>query len=277
MSKIAYDPVKDRFAAQIRRARFLRTIFYRLLDLFFLRGWYVRGILRKLWRENYRNRKQWKVLDAGCGFGQYDRFLLSKFRNVMIESVDVKHDYLDDCKIYFKKDIEQHKIEFKYADLLEMDRKSEFDTVVCVDVLEHIEDDVRVMTNIAHSLKKDGCLVMHSPSHIAGRDAGEDEFFVEEHARAGYSKDELEEKLKKAGFDDIQVRYSYGPIGHTGWVILIKHPMLWLNKGGLWVLPALFVYYVITIIPGLLLLRLDMASNIEEGSGIYAVAKKSHE
>ena len=69
MSRIAYDPVKDRFANIIRRFRFLRTLFYKLLDLFFLRSWYVRDILRKYGSHNDQQ-GQWRLLDAGSGFGQ---------------------------------------------------------------------------------------------------------------------------------------------------------------------------------------------------------------
>ncbi|HKJ46792.1 MAG TPA: methyltransferase domain-containing protein [Balneolales bacterium] len=274
MSKIAYDPVKDRFASQIRHGHFLRTVFYRLLDMFFLRGWYVRDILRKLWRDHYKNSKQWKLLDAGCGFGQYDSFLLRSFSNVSIKSVDVKEDYLSDCRNYFKKEMAQDRIKFDYADLLEFHQEPEFDAALCVDVLEHIEDDVRVMTNIANSLKDGGHFVMHSPSHIAGEDAGEDEFFVEEHARAGYSKEELEEKLRKAGFKSVDIKYTYGTFGHAGWVILIKYPMLWLTRAGLAVMPVLFLYYLITLLPGLFLLRLDMMSKNDVGAGICALAQK---
>ncbi len=274
MSKIAYDPVKDRFASQIRHARFLRTIFYRLLDLFFLRGWYVRSILRKLWRDEFGKRDRLDLLDAGCGFGQYDSFILRSFSNVRVKSVDVKEDYLNDCRLYFKNDIDKERIRFDNADLLEFDQNSEYDAIVCVDVLEHIEDDVRVMTNMANSLKKGGYFIMHSPSDLAGKDAGEDEFFVEEHARAGYSKEELDEKLHKAGFDSAQIRYTYGSFGHAGWVILIKYPMLWLTRAGLVILPALCLYYLITLLPGLLLLRLDMMRENETGAGICALAKK---
>lgn len=273
MSKIAYDPVKDRFASQIRNGRFLRTVFYRLLDLFFLRGWYIRTAMRKLWRDEFRNRKQWDLLDAGCGFGQYDSFLLRSFQNVRVSSIDVKRDYLEDCRNYFKKEIDRKRIEFEYADLLEFQKEAEFDAVLCVDVLEHIEDDVHVMTNMAHCLKKGGYFLMHSPSHLAGKDAGEDEFFVEEHARAGYSRDELDQKLHKAGFNSVKVWYTYGPLGHAGWVMLIKYPMLWLNKG-MWAMPVLLLYYLVTILPGLLLMRMDMMRKKEQGSGICALAQK---
>ncbi|HKK44913.1 MAG TPA: hypothetical protein VJ964_05295, partial [Balneolaceae bacterium] len=92
MSRIAYDPVKDRFANIIRRFRFLRTIFYKLLDLFFLRSWYVRDILREYGSE-IDAKGSWKLLDAGSGFGQYDRFILQEFQKVQVKSLDVKADY----------------------------------------------------------------------------------------------------------------------------------------------------------------------------------------
>ncbi len=170
--------------------------------------------------------------------------------------------------------MEKERIKFDYADLLKFDHEPEFDSVLCVDVLEHIEDDVLVMTNIANSMKKGAYFVMHSPSHIAGRDAGEDEFFVEEHARAGYSKEDLNEKLHKAGFESVELHYTYGTFGHAGWVILIKYPMLWMTRFGLSVLPIMFLYYIITLLPGLLLLRLDMLKDNKEGAGILAIAKK---
>src|SRR5690625_812450 len=97
MSRIAYDPVKDRFAAIIRKSRGLRTLFYGLLDLFFLRSWYVRRVLKKH-ASPLDDQGPWKLLDAGSGFGQYDRFILRQFSNVQVRAVDVKADYLDDCR-----------------------------------------------------------------------------------------------------------------------------------------------------------------------------------
>src|SRR5699024_6682131 len=118
MSRIAYDPVKDRFAAIIRNKRFLRTLFYKLLDLFFLRSWYIRHLLKK--HAASFDASPWKLLDAGCGFGQYDRFILQQFDNVSVQSVDVKEDYLDDCKSYFSEAIKNERIKFWQADLLSL-------------------------------------------------------------------------------------------------------------------------------------------------------------
>ena len=81
MSKIEYDPVKDKFSAIIKNSRVLRRIFYFLLDLFFLRSWHLRQLISKQ-VQNWIAEGEWNLLDAGCGFGQYDRFILSRFKNV---------------------------------------------------------------------------------------------------------------------------------------------------------------------------------------------------
>lgn len=187
MSKIAYDPVKDRFAGIIRNSRWLRRLFYFFLDLFFLRSWHIRRILKNRGSQ-FDEKGEWKLLDAGCGFGQYDRFILSKFNNVNVHSVDVKEDYLEDNRHYFQDEIKKKRIQFYEADLLGFSSDIKFDFIICIDVLEHIENDVNVMKNLQKCLKDGGYFLMHSPSHYSEEDADEDDSFVGEHARPGYSK-----------------------------------------------------------------------------------------
>lgn len=273
MSRIAYDPVKDRFAAIIRRFRFLRTLFYKLLDLFFLRSWYVRDILKKYGSKMDRA-SSWRMLDAGSGFGQYDRFILQQFDNVSIKAIDVKTDYLEDSRRYFTEDINKGRIQFEQEDLLELNYEQEFDFAICIDVLEHIEDDRKVMENIQRALDENGYFLMHSPSIYSEEDAGGDDTFVDEHARVGYSKEDITGKLEAAGFDIVEVAYTYGKKGHFAWELLIKYPMLWLTKVKLWALPVMAVYYVFTLPVGLLLMWLDMKNDNERGTGIYALAQK---
>src|SRR5690625_6202251 len=79
MSKIDYDPIKDRFASIIRHSSVFRRIFYFILDLLFLRSWYIRKILKEE-GASFEKEGPWKLIDAGCGFGQYDRFLLDHFQ-----------------------------------------------------------------------------------------------------------------------------------------------------------------------------------------------------
>jgi cyclopropane fatty-acyl-phospholipid synthase-like methyltransferase len=273
MSRIAYDPVKDRFASIIRNNRLLRTFFYKLLDLFFLRSWYVRALLKQYATVMDKN-DQWKLLDAGCGFGQYDRFMLQTFSQVSVKAVDVKKNYLADCRHYFASEIDKNRITFEQADLLNFEKRSVFDMAICVDVLEHITEDVQVMKRIMQSLKSGGYFIMHSPSVFSEEDAGEDESFVDEHARTGYSKSDIREKLQQAGLTPVEVAYTYGVKGHFAWKLLIKYPMLWMNKIKLWALPLMAVWYILTLPLGLILMKMDMSEANEKGNGIYAVARK---
>jgi len=274
MSRIAYDPVKDRFASLIRHSVFLRTLFYRLLDLFFLRSWYIRSVMRHYVKEMDKV-GSWKLLDAGCGFGQYDRFVLKEFKQVLVTAVDVKRDYLEDARSYFRRKGYEERIRFQQMDLLDPDLEVEdYEFVLCVDVLEHIEEDRKVIQNMASVLTPGGYFLMHSPSIYAEEDAGEDETFVDEHARTGYSKKEISEKLESAGLVPVEVAYTYGRKGHRAWELLIKRPMLWMNRYKLWVLPLLGVYYLFTLPYGLLLMSQDMKRENEKGTGIYALAKK---
>jgi SAM-dependent methyltransferase len=273
MSTIEYDPVKDKFAAIIRNSAVLRRGFYFLLDLFFLRSWHIRKILRKYGSEKEKAGK-WNLLDAGCGFGQYDRFILSQFNNVKVHAVDVKEDYLNDCRHYFRKEIGQNSISFAEADLLEFDSEKKFDFVICIDVLEHIDEDRKVIENLKDVLKEGGYFLMHSPSHYSEEDGDGDETFVGEHARAGYSKEDITEKLTEAGLTPVDVHYTYGFFGHKAWVLSVKWPMLWFNKMGLFAMIPLLIYYPITLPVSLILNFIDLFTKNEKGNGIYALARR---
>ena len=274
MSKIAYDPIKDKFARFIKRSRLSRTVFYRLLDMFFLRSWHVRKHLRTIFLTEFQGKGNWDLIDAGSGFGQYDRFILRNFPNVTVKSVDVKDDYLADSKHYFAKDHDKGRITFETADLLKYDQPESYDMAICIDVLEHIEEDVLVMTNLRKALRPGGYFIMHSPSIYAEEDAGDDEFFVDEHARVGYSIEDISGKLEQAGLMPVHVHYTYGTSGHRAWEWLIKYPMLWMTNLGFWVALFLPLYYAFTLIPGLLMMRSDLYSKNEKGTGICAVARK---
>ncbi len=276
MSKIAYDPVKDRFAEIIKGSRPLRRLFYALLDLFFLRSWHIRRLL-KSYGGKADTGNTWKLLDAGSGFGQYDRFILSQFNNVEVHSVDVKESYLEQNRHFFEKEIRQGKIQFYKADLIEHAFDERFDCIICIDVLEHIEEDVKVMKNLSNVLRPGGVFIMHSPSNYSEEDAGDEDSFVGEHARAGYSKEEISEKLQQAGMSVEKVHYTYGFWGHKAWVLSVKWPMLWFNKIGMAAAIPLLAYYPVILPFTLLMNATDLFTSNRKGNGIYAVARKNEQ
>lgn len=273
MARIAYDHIKDRLAREVRKRPLFRRTLYLLLDTLFLRSWYLRREIRRWIHE--RDADTFRVLDAGSGFGQYDRFLLSVAPKAEIVAVDVKEGYLRDASAYMQSTGRGDRIRYEQVDLLELETECEYDLILCIDVLEHIEEDREVLRRLHRALKPGGTLMIHSPSHLSAEDAiGEEESFVDEHARAGYSREELEEKLRSASLLPIRIGYSYGFWGHFAWVWTVKWPMLWLSRFGVVALFLLVPWYLITLIPGMGMNGLDLFGSNRKGSGIYAVACK---
>ncbi|WP_337866912.1 class I SAM-dependent methyltransferase [Ignavibacterium sp.] len=267
-----YDPVKNVFASVIRKIPFFRILFYKFLDLMFLRSWYVRREL-KIIRKTFGSQKI-KILDAGTGYGQYAYFMANKLSPCEIKAVDVKDDWIKDCKTFF----EQQKISnvtFEIEDLTKINYQNEFDLIVCVDVMEHIPDDVKVFQNFYNALKSNGFLIINTPSIFGGSDVHdeEDESFIGEHTRVGYSKEELEEKLHPIGFITYQSKYTYGFWGDKAWRLGIKYPIILLNISKLFFIILPF-YYLITFPFTLIMMYLDYKSDNIVGSGINFIAKK---
>lgn len=273
MSRIAYDPVKDKFSAIIRKSRVLRRFFYFLLDLFFLRSWHLRRLIRQTGKD-LEKKGNWQLLDAGSGFGQYDRFILHQFENVKVDSIDVKENYLQDNRRYFQNEIKKGRIQFYPADLLEFSSEKKFDMVICIDVLEHIEQDVKAIKNMSQILKPGGYFLMHSPSHYSEEDGDEDDSFVGEHARPGYSRENITKKLKMSGLIPERVHYTYGFWGHKAWVLSVKWPIIWFNKMGLAAAIPLLLYYPVIMPICLVLNTADLYTKNEKGNGVYAFARK---
>jgi SAM-dependent methyltransferase len=267
-----YDPVKNIFAGVIRSFPLLRVGFYKTLDLMFLRSWYVRRELRQL-RASFAG-KEIAILDAGCGFGQYSYFMSKHLAPCDILAVDVKEDWIADCKQFFASRGLQH-VAFEIADLTKIAYQEKFDLIVCVDVMEHIHEDVEVFANFSKALKPGGFVIINSPSIYGGSDVHDEheESFVGEHARTGYSHEELDEKLGSQGFQRYQYKYTYGFWGDKAWRLGIKYPMLLLNVSKAFIVLLPF-YYLITFLLTYIMMQIDYRTTNTTGSGINYIAQK---
>ena len=267
-----YDPIKNIFANTIRKYPSLRILFYKVLDLMFLRSWFVRRELRSI--RNKFGEKKIDIYDAGSGFGQYSYYMSVKLNPCKILSVDVKEDWIDDCKTFFAQK-KVNIVSFAVEDLTSISHKDRFDLIVCVDVMEHIQEDVTVFSNFFKSLKPGGYLLINSPSIYGGSDVhgDEEESFIGEHARDGYSNEDLESKLLPLGFSTYKCRYTYGFWGDKAWRLGIKYPMLLLNISKIFLL-ILPLYYLLTFPFALIMMYIDYSIESSRGSGINFIAKK---
>ena len=214
------------------------------------------------------------IFDAGMGFGQYTYFMAKRFPESDILAVDVKDEQVEDCRKFFSK-CGFKNVKFRIEDLTKINFQNRFDFILCVDVMEHIVEDELVFKNFADALKKGGKVLVNTPSNLGGSDthSEEDESFIEEHARIGYSREDITYKIKKAGLNVISFNYAYGKFGTISWRFGIKYPILMLGASKLFIF-LLPVYYLFTLWFVLILMWLDVHTYNREGTGILLVAEK---
>lgn len=267
-----YDPIKRILGEAFNKTPFLRRLFYNLLDLLLLRTWHVHKELRT-WASGKRSQAL-NILDAGSGYGQYTYYLSGMSAKWRIFAVDVKEEQIADSNRFFAQIGRPH-VRFAVADLVTFQQPETYDLALSVDVMEHILEDVEVFKNIHASLKKGGMLLISTPSDQGGSDVhdNEESSFIEEHVRDGYNINEIAEKLKLAGFDKIQARYSYGKPGQISWRLSMKYPILMLGKSKAFFLVLPF-YYLVTFPICLVLNWLDANGNHASGTGLIVKAWK---
>jgi SAM-dependent methyltransferase len=269
-----YDPVKDRIGAIAEKSPLLRRMFFGLLNLVFLRAWYVKRELHRTLPSLRRNTRV-RVLDAGTGFAQYAYYIARNFPYAHVTAVDVKDEYLASAASFVAQTSLRDRIAFAREDLTRLTLDGPFDFILSVDVMEHIEDDRGVFAQFARVLRPGGMVLINTPSDIGGSDVrGDDsESFIEEHVRDGYNLKELEAKLRDAGFEPVRSIYTYGPYGSAAWRLLIKHPIRWLgaSRASYALLPF---YYAVALPIGTILNALDVRRPNREGTGVLVLAEK---
>jgi SAM-dependent methyltransferase len=266
-----YDPIKRSLGNVFNKTPFLRKVFYNLLDLLLLRAWHVHKELKQ-WMKGKGD--QVDILDAGAGFGQYTYWLYTKNHNWKITSVDVKDEQVADCNNFFSK-IGAHNVKFHVGDLTKYVRPQSYDLVVCVDVMEHIEEDVQVFKNFHASMRPGAMLIISTPSDQGGSDVHSDDAssFIEEHVRDGYNIGAIQEKLRSAGFSKTEARYQYGTPGKISWRLSMKWPILMLGVSKLFFIILPF-YYIIAYPVSFVLNYMDTYGNHKTGTGLIVKAWK---
>jgi SAM-dependent methyltransferase len=154
-----------------------------------------------------------RVLEVGSGTGNITRFLCSDGREVT--ATDIVSAYRSELERLFgdnpKVRVEKFDLTARTPDAFFIDP---FDSVVCLNVLEHIEDDLFALAQIRDSLAPDGKLALLVPAH---------QFLYGEFDRAighfrRYERRELAGKLKKAGFIVLEMKF-FSLVAALPWLI----------------------------------------------------------
>jgi len=198
-----------------------------------------------------------RILEVGAGIGNITRRLLD--RECVIAS-DVSEDHLNMIR---KRLVESDRLRIVVFDLNSCDssrfRGEKLDTVLCLNVLEHVENDSAALRCFFEIIEPGGRLILLSPACkvlYSNMDAGLD------HCRR-YSRGELVRKIQDAGFTLELVRF-FNLLGAVGWFVngkILRRKMLPRNQMKLFDL----------LMP---LLKLEDHIRIPFGLSLLAVAKK---
>ncbi len=99
------------------------------------------------------------VLEVGCGVGSFTKLISEQSSFDSLYCIDISQPAID---FVSKKDFGRN-IRFECIDLINVEGK--YDFIVCMNVMEHVEDDKSFFSKILSLLKSGGVLFLLVPSH----------------------------------------------------------------------------------------------------------------
>jgi len=142
-----------------------------------------------------------RILDAGCGIGNFTG-LLSQTADYVL-AVDRSLENIKELKRRFETSpvVEVARLDLEH-DFSHLKAKA-FDTIVCLDVLEHVQDDIALLRKFKQIVVPNGKLLVKVPA--CPRLFGSIDVASGHYRR--YTLAELREKAKVAGWQPIRLEY----------------------------------------------------------------------
>jgi len=250
-----------------------RILAFQLIAMTTLREWYIRSKLSKV----LKTTEKIKFLDAGSGIGQHAIAVAKNHPQASVIALEADAERVEDCNDFtIKKKLSN--ITFYQCDLQDVNFENEFDVILCGSVLEHIDNDVKVMTKLYQALTNNGRLLVYVPSgerrmlsslerkqHQIIRKSGER--YLHDHVRY-YSPKELTSKLQSVGFIIKDLTITYGDFGALAYDIVTQVQYSAIFK-------LIFPLYLLLIHPFVAILMLaDFLKENRSGNGLMVMACK---
>ncbi len=168
--------------------------------------------------EQFRDVLGQRILEVGCGVGGVIEKLGER---ELICGIDVEPEVLEYVKRRFPDRRRYQFRDYAFGSLSDVERRElqamRFDTVVSLNVLEHIEDDVAALSDIRSILQPGGYVAVLVPAHPSLY--GEYDR-LDGHFRR-YSKASLGRAFRASGFGEPRLRY-FNAAGAAGWWVSYK-------------------------------------------------------
>jgi len=174
-----------------------------------------------------------KILEIGSGTGNISEFFIKDNKNINLS--DVRKEY---CDILLNKfpsqkdqiflmDLVKENFDSEYASLI-----GTFDTVFALNVIEHIKDNQKALTNCHKLLKPGGTIIILVPAYEWLYNVLDEELYHYQR----YTKSTLEDVLKRSSFR-IEKSFYFNFVGMAGWFYagkILKEKTLTKNKMSLY-------------------------------------------
>lgn len=225
-------------------------------------------------RQNY----QQSILESLAQVDKYNKWIVSKFERYLVKNILELGSGLGNITLKIKdkgfnilpSDIDQsflkslRKIDKRaiYLDVLNIKiSKKKFDTIIAINVLEHLDDDIQSLKNIYNLLTPQGILILLIPAH---------QFLFGSYDRMvghfrRYSKKDLSQKLLKTGFRIKKINY-HNKLSALGWFINARL----LNRKSF---PKYQLYLINLLVP--LIDLIDKIIPFDFGLSIICIARKT--
>jgi glycosyltransferase involved in cell wall biosynthesis len=157
-----------------------------------------------------------RVLEIGAGIGNLTRLLVPRRKSYVASDIDTEHLARLRARFQHRPNLRVCRCDLATpADFAPL--AGSMDTVICLNVVEHVEDDLQALRNIHSTLKPGGRAVILVPH-------GQDIFGTLDTALGHwrrYSAEELKKKMEQAGFR-VERILEFNRISRPGWYITGK-------------------------------------------------------
>lgn len=150
------------------------------------------------------------VLEVGCGVGSFTEFIAGSGAIKSLYSIDISEQAVQHVR---QKSLKR-KIKVECIDLLDV--TGNYDFIICMNVMEHIEDDHSFFKKLISLLTPGGTLFLLVPAHQS--------LYSDFDRQAGHFKRYSKADLQKLPASDWRLVQSYffNPIGALGYWLVYK-------------------------------------------------------
>ncbi len=139
-----------------------KRLLFRLIGIgdpgHYLRSLYFRRALRHADGVSVR-----RILDGGCGGGDYSFYLARLFPDAQVLGADVREAAIKRNRETAQR-LGLRNVRFETMDLAGAELPDDYDLIVCIDVIQYIADQERALSNLAAALRPGGLAFFHSPT-----------------------------------------------------------------------------------------------------------------